>query len=372
MWHGGCTLSPAMDLVDCVAATMFQPPGDTLPARLFKEVLDLEEVAARLGYNDAARSAAVSDARRRAEAALTAGASKGLTAIGLNDERYSPWLREIVDPPSVLWVRGRTPPFDRPTVAVVGSRQATPAGLQMGRHLGEGLAAAGLIVISGLARGVDGASHQGALAAGGLTIGVLGCGADVVYPSEHRELASQVAASGGVISEFPPGTSPLSHHFPLRNRIISGLARAVVVIEAGEKSGSLITAKMAMEQGREVMVVPGNVLSGRNRGGHSLIKDGARLVESVSDVLADLGMNRGIDKCGIDKCGIDDFGSDNLVIENELSRQMAIGETYDADTLAGLTGWDVSRLLSELAALELRGQVSRSAGGWTRLAGRAC
>lgn len=339
---------------------MFKPLGDTTPARLFREVLDLEEVAARLDIQDTARAAAVADARTRARDALADAARLGLRAVPITDDRYSPWLREIVDPPSVLWVRGTLAPFDRPVVAVVGSRQATPAGLQMGRHLGEGLAAAGLIIASGLARGVDGASHEGALAAGGTTIGVLGCGADVVYPAEHRELATRVAASGGVISEFPPGTSPHPHHFPLRNRIISGLSRAVIVIEAGEKSGSLITARMAMEQGRDVLVVPGNVLSGRNRGGHALIKDGARLVESVEDVLIELGLVAS---------RITDFQPDNSVTENELSKHMAIGETYDADTLAGLTGWDVSRLLSELVALELSGRVSRSAGGWTRLAG---
>jgi len=326
---------------------MFRPPGDTEPARLFKQTPDLLEVAARLSGpdpgreidSDAARAALVDAARVRAARALADAARLGLTAIPLGDERYSPWLAAIVDPPSVLWVRGKIPPFDRPAVAVVGSRQATPAGLQMGRALGQGLAAVGLTVVSGLARGVDGASHEGALGVGGLTIAVLGCGPDIVYPGEHRELATRVAASGGVISEFPAGTSPQSHHFPLRNRIISGLSRAVIVIEAGERSGSLITAKMAMEQGREVMVVPGNVLSGRNRGGHSLIKDGARLVESVEDVLAELGIQRGSDKRGIGK-----FGADNSVTENELSRHMAIGETYDADTLAGLTGWDVSRL----------------------------
>ena len=352
-----------MDLLDAVAATMFRPPGDTEPARWFKEVLNLEDLAARIDPLDVKRAELLADARARAEKALADAARLGITAVPLGDERYSPWLAEIVDPPSVLWVRGAVPPFTRPAVAVVGSRQATPAGLQMGRALGEGLASAGLVVVSGLARGVDGASHEGALAAGGLTIGVLGCGPDIVYPSEHRDLATRVAASGGVISEFPPGTSPQPHHFPLRNRIISGLSRAVIVIEAGERSGSLITAKMAMEQGREVLVVPGNVLSGRNRGGHALIKDGARLVESVEDVLAELGLNR-----GIDKRGIGNFGADNLVAENELSRQMAIGETYDADTLAGLTGLDVSKLLSGLAALELAGVVKRSAGGWTRQA----
>ncbi len=356
-----------MDITDAVAAQMFRPPGDTLPARLFKETLNLLDVAAGLEVPEADRDRAVADARDRAALALADAARLGIKAIALTDERYSPWLGAIVDPPSVLWVRGRVPPFDQPAVAVVGSRQATPAGLQMGRALGEGLASAGLTVVSGLARGVDGASHEGALAAGGTTIAVLGCGPDIVYPFEHKELATRVAASGGVISEFPPGTQPLSHHFPLRNRIISGLSRAVIVIEAGERSGSLITAKMAMEQGREVMVVPGNVLSGRNRGGHSLIKDGARLVESVGDVLAELGIQR-----GIDKRGIDDFGADKLVTENELSRQMAIGETYDADTLAGLTGWDVSKLLSGLATLELAGVVVRGPNGWTRRSNRQC
>jgi DNA processing protein len=359
-----------VSLLDAVAASMVRPPGDTRPARLFKEVLDLEALVGQLEADDAARAALLAAARDRATVALELAERQGLTAISLVDARYSSWLREIVDPPSVLWVRGvippLSPPAERPVVAIVGSRQATPAGLQMGRWLAEGLAGAGLAVVSGLARGVDGAAHEGALASGGVTIGVLGCGADVVYPSEHRDLAARVAASGGVVSEFPPGTAPLPHHFPLRNRIIAGLSRAVVVIEAGEKSGSLITAKMAMEQGRDVLVVPGNVLSGRNRGGHALIKDGARLVESVDDVLAEIGM-LGAARAG--QVGTD--GADNLMIDNELSKQMAIGETYDADTLAGLTGWDVSKLLSELARLELGGQVSRLAGGWVRRAGRA-
>jgi DNA processing protein len=358
-----------MDLLDAVAATMLRPPGDTEPARWFKELGRLESVAAAIDPLDVRRDALIEDARARADKALANAARLGISVIALADERYSPWLREIVDPPSVLWVRGEIPPpdtFARPAVAVVGSRQATPAGLQMGRRLGEGLAEVGLTVVSGLARGVDGASHEGALSVGGLTIRVLGCGPDIVYPSEHRELAAKVALSGGVVSEFPPGTPPQSHHFPLRNRIISGLSRAVIVIEAGERSGSLITARMAMEQGRDVLVVPGNVLSGRNRGGHALIKDGARLVESVGDVLTELGLNRAAaDRVAVDR-------GDNLVTENELSRRMAIGETYDADTLAGLTGWDMSRLLSGLAVLELSGQVKRSAGGWTRLAGRPC
>lgn len=364
-----------MNLLDAVAASLVRPPGATGPARLFKEVSDLEELVHRLEpvdpveCDDMGRAALVAAARARATSALAAAERAGLTPIALGDDRYPPWLREIVDPPSVLWVKGNVPPLSGasplPAIAIVGSRQATPAGLEMGRMLAEGLAARGAAVVSGLARGVDGAAHEGALAGGGVTIGVLGCGADVVYPSEHRDLVARVAASGGVVSEFPPGTSPLPHHFPLRNRIIAGLSRAVIVIEAGEKSGSLITAKMAMEQGREVLVVPGNALSGRNRGSHALIKDGARLVESVDDVVAEMGLL----PLG-DAARVSENDADKLMIGNELSQRMAIGETYDADTLAGLTGWDVSLLLSELARLELAGAVRRSIGGWTRLAGR--
>ncbi len=148
------------------------------------------------------------------------------------------------------------------------------------------------MVVSGLARGVDSAAHRGALEAGGLTVAVLGCGADVVYPAEHRGLAREVAERGALVSELAPGTRPHPHFFPLRNRIISGLARAVVVIEAGEKSGSLITARSALEQGREVLAVPGNVLSGRNRGGHALLRDGAKIVETADDILEELGWRR--------------------------------------------------------------------------------
>ena len=180
----------------------------------------------------------------------------------------------------------------------------------------------------------------------------------MIYPAEHRDLTSRVAASGGVISELPPGTTPQPHYFPLRNRIIAGLSRAVVVIEAGERSGSLITARMALEQGREVLAVPGNVLSGRNRGCHALIKDGARLVETVGDVLDELGWVRRDDTGAI---------QDGKSIEmSALEQKMAIGEVYDADGLAKLTGWAASQLLAELAALEISGRLARVPGGWMR------
>jgi DNA processing protein len=260
-------------------------------------------------------------------------------------------------------VRGRLASFDRPAIAVVGSRHATPMALEVGRRLAAGLASAGLTIVSGLARGVDGQSHEGALDGGGTTVAVLGCGADLVYPAEHRDLATRVAARGGVVSELPPGAAPQAHHFPLRNRLIAGLSRAVVVIEAGDKSGSLITARMAMDQGRDVLAVPGNPLSGRSRGCHALIRDGARLVESVEDVLDEIGWSaRAAAAADVTKGQPD----------NELSKHMAIGETYDADTLAGLTGLNVSSLLSDLASMEIDGLVRRVRGGWTRVAGRQC
>ena len=170
----------------------------------------------------------------------------------------------------MLWTRGAAAALERPAVALVGSRAASPHGLAVAERLAADLAARGIVVVSGLARGVDSAAHRGALSGGGSTIAVLGSGADIIYPPEHAALAREIEATGVVMSELAPGTPPLPLFFPLRNRIISGLSRAVVVIEAGEKSGSLITARLALDQGRDVLAVPGNVLSGRNRGAHAL------------------------------------------------------------------------------------------------------
>ena len=185
-----------------------------------------------------------------------------------------------------LWVRGDACALARTAVAIVGSRRASPGSLDIAHRLASDLARIGLTIVSGLARGCDGAAHRGALEAGGITIAVLGSGLDVIYPPEHDALAEQIARQGALLSEFPPGAPPLPHHFRQRNRLISGLAHGVIVIEANDKSGSLITAGCALAQGREVMVVPGTVLAGRNRGGHQLIRDGAALVENAEDVLA--------------------------------------------------------------------------------------
>ncbi len=213
----------------------------------------------------------------------------GARLVRWTDADYPARLREIPDPPPYLFVRGEMPPADTRCVAVVGARAASDAGRRMARRIGLELAAKGFTVVSGLARGIDSEAHQGALDAGGNTIAVLGCGVDVIYPAEHRALADAIIASAGAIfSELPVGTQPLPENFPTRNRIISGLSLGVVIVEAAEKSGSLITARMALEQDRQVFAVPGSPLGGKARGSNRLIKQGAVLVDCVEDVLEEL------------------------------------------------------------------------------------
>lgn len=203
------------------------------------------------------------------------------------DASYPEPLRQIPDPPLFLYVRGELTAADAMAVALVGSRDATPYGRQMTAHLAEGLAARGVTIVSGLARGIDAAAHAAALRAGGRTVAVLGSGIDVIYPSEHHPLSMQIAAHGAIVSEYPMGAPPDAENFPGRNRIISGLSLGTVVVEAAERSGSLITARFAAEQGREVFAVPGPV-GVRTRGTHQLLRDGAALAEGPEDVLREI------------------------------------------------------------------------------------
>jgi DNA processing protein len=212
----------------------------------------------------------------------------GVRRIGRHDDEFPAQLRAIPDAPALLYVRGVLAREDALAVAVVGSRRATGYGEGVAEELGAQLAARGVTVVSGLARGIDSAAHRGALRGGGRTIAVLGSGVDVIYPPENRRLAGLIEGSGAVVSPFLPGTPPLPQHFPQRNRVIAGLALAVVVVEAAERSGALITARLAAELGREVMAVPGRVTSPASRGAHALIRDGAALVESWEDVVAGL------------------------------------------------------------------------------------
>jgi DNA processing protein len=276
-------------------------------------------------------------------------------AIPIDAPAYPALLRHIVDPPTVLWLKGHSVSLTHRAIAVVGSRNGTPAGLMTARRLGNELAAAGISVVSGLARGVDGAAHRGALDAGGVTVAVVGCGVDRTYPREHVALGAAILDRGALISEFPPGTSALPAHFPLRNRIISGLSRAVVVVEAHLKSGSLITARAALEQGRDVLAVPGNVASGCYRGSHSLIKDGARLVETVEDVLDEVGWRPVPERPA--------GASDKCHEINQLDGFIEPGGTIGLDELLARTGRPVTVLLAELSELELAGKVAKLPGG---------
>jgi len=212
----------------------------------------------------------------------------GIRVIGLHDNDYPARLRNIYDPPAVLFVKGTLLPEDSRAIAIVGSRRASPYGRHVAAELAAGLAEHGFTVVSGLALGADAAAHEGALRAGGRTLAVLGGGVDIIYPPEHAGLYGRIAASGAVISEAPPGAPSTKSSFPIRNRIISGLSVGVVVVEAPEKSGALITASLALEQGREVFAVPGSVNSAQSRGSHRLLRDGAHLVESVEDILQDI------------------------------------------------------------------------------------
>lgn len=296
-----------------------------------------------------------------ARAALDRSEQSAIDVVDWSDADYPPLLAAIDDPPPVLWLRGDRSAFRGPAVAIVGSRTGSPSALTVAERLAADLADRGVAVVSGLARGVDSAAHQGALRAGGRTLAVLGCGVDVTYPPENGALANAVIEAHGsaVVSELAPGTKPLHWFFPLRNRIISGLSRAVVVVEAGEKSGSLITARLALDQGRDVMAVPGNVLGGRNRGGHALIRDGARIVESADDILEELP---GCLETAEERVGARAMAGLGTPHDPVLAALPA-GEALDLDHLAAQSGLPPTRLLAKLFALELAGRVHRVGGG---------
>lgn len=209
---------------------------------------------------------------------------EGVKIVTLSDPSYPECLKHIYDPPPVLYVKGEIKPEDNHAIAVVGARRCSHYGRMSAERLASQIARIGLTVVSGLARGIDTAAHQGALSAGGRTIAVLGSGLDRLYPAENKKLADKIAASGAVITEFALGTTPQKTNFPLRNRVISGLSLGVVVIEAARRSGSLITAAIALEQGRTVFAMPGRIDSYASKGTHALIKDGAKLVESLEDI----------------------------------------------------------------------------------------
>jgi DNA processing protein len=297
---------------------------------------------------------------RNAEKEVKLAERAGIKILYLADDSIPVLLKSIPDPPLVLYVRGELNPEEL-CIALVGSRKATTYGLNVTHAMARDLANVGLIVVSGLARGVDARAHSAVLQEGKRTIAVLGSGVDVIYPSEHRSLADRIAASGAVISEFPFGTPPNRENFPVRNRIISGLSVAVVVVEASRKSGSLITARMAGEQGREVMAVPGNIFNESSQGCHSLIKDGAALIESWKDVIAALpekfakGVSLPLDE---NKTSSEDLTE----IEKSIIALLSFDQPKHIDQLAGLAGIRPQDLLGTLVDLELKSLVSQMPG----------
>ncbi len=282
--------------------------------------------------------------------------------VALDDPEYPPALRQLHDAPLYLIARG-TPMDDRPAVAIVGARRATSYGTETARLFAEGLAAAGVTVVSGLARGIDGAAHEGTLAARGRTIAVLGSGIDVIYPAEHAGLAGRIVETGTLLSERPVGAAPVASHFPARNRILAAMTQGTIVIEAAERSGSLITARLANECGREVFAVPGRIDSPLSFGAHLLIRDGATLVRDVDDVLEQIAPAL----AGAGRAGSSGEKADSGVIALiELLRN----EPRAVDDLIRESRLSADKILATMLDLELRGVVRKVGGRLFQLTGR--
>ena len=291
----------------------------------------------------------------------------GIRVIHWQHPEYPAVLRHIHGPPPVLYCRGDTGALDRPCLAMVGSRHASRDGLNHARRFAHALSEGGFSVVSGLALGVDGAAHRGAVDGGGMTIGILANGVDQPYPRRHETLANDLLQAGGLlVSELPPGTPARSHLFPQRNRLISGLCRGVLVVEAGLRSGSLITARLAMEQGREVFAIPGSIHQPSVRGCHRLIREGAVLVETVDDIVSELGVWDSLPS----QAG-PDVAPEPAHLDDE-SRRVLEAVTYepvDSDSLCRATGMGAADLLQAMLLLEMEGLVESTAGGYRRRSG---
>jgi DNA processing protein len=291
--------------------------------------------------------------RRLLDATLEWIERDGHHLITLGDAAYPPGLLQIHDPPTVLYARGDIERLAAPAIAIVGSRNATPQGMRDAHAFAAALSAAGLCIVSGLALGIDSAAHRGGLAGPGSSVAVLGTGADRIYPRRNRELGDEIAARGCLLSEFALGAEPLPGNFPRRNRLISGLARGVLIVEAAMRSGSLTTARFALDQGREVFAVPGSIHAPHSKGCHWLIKEGAKLVEEADDVLTELGFDVPDTRAGV------------AAARRERDPVLAaIGyAAASIDEIAERTGLDAAKLAALLSRLEIEGRVQALAGG---------
>lgn len=317
---------------------------------------------------DEAQAAALASPDRDGVAqdlAWLAGAGRHL--VTWSDPAYPPQLRHIPQAPPALFCQGDLELLRRPQVALVGARSASPQGIENAKAFAGALAARGLVVTSGLALGIDGAAHRGALAADGLTLAVCATGLDRVYPARHRELALEIAARGLLVSEFPTGVQALPDHFPRRNRIIAGLALGVVVVEAARESGSLITARLASEQGREVFAIPGSIHNPMARGCHALIRQGAKLVETVDDILEELGPQIGA-ALRVAPPGV--VRGETVVSDPLQARLLALLDDapQTVDAVALKLELAIEPLQAALLHLELAGAIAPLAGGaWQRV-----
>lgn len=317
---------------------------------------DLHSTLARPdGHNallsEAARAALRSgEARRRARDEQGRACQRGIRVVGSDEPEFPEWLGRTYDPPPVLFVRGALAPGEgERSVGIVGSRAATPQGLAFARALGRDLAQSGMTVVSGLARGIDAAAHRGALDAGGRTVAVLGSGLERVYPAENQPLAAAIAANAGaVVSEFPLDAGPRKENFPRRNRVIAGWGRGVVVVEAGARSGALITARVALDEGREVMAVPGHPTWAGAAGTNALLRDGAAMVRHAGDVLEALGLEA--------RPTVEPETEDDVLAVLRRDAPSSVEE------IASRCGYELPALLARLGELELAGRVRRLPG----------
>lgn len=276
----------------------------------------------------------------------------GVHVTTWHDADYPSMLREIDDLPPILYMRGALTPADANSVTIVGTRRPTAYGREVAKHLAGELAAAGATIVSGLARGIDGAAHRASMDAGGRTIAVLGCGVDVAYPPEHAKLMQEIAENGAVVSEFPLGAKPEARHFPRRNRLLSGLSLATLVIEAGEGSGTLSTVRFALEQNREVLCVPGSIYSPASRLTNQLIQEGAKLVMDAQDVLDEIRL-QAPSEAQIAMAGLGEVESDD-----ELAVYEALAyEPQHVDEVSRATGLPVTQVAGALTVMELKGRV---------------
>ncbi|MBM4277834.1 MAG: DNA-protecting protein DprA [Deltaproteobacteria bacterium] len=331
----------------------FQTPAAVFQASM-KELLEVEGLGAKV-----ASEIRKGPSEQAVNKELALVAKSGVRLITLQDKDYPPRLRDIYDPPALLYLRGGLKEEDELAVSIVGSRKTTPYGRWITEKISKDLVNHGITIVSGMARGVDSMAHLGAISGGGRTIAVLGCGVDVVYPPENRNLMAKIIEQGAVISEFPMGSPPEGGHFPKRNRIISGLSIGVIVVQASADSGSLITANYALEQGRDVFAIPGNVGADGSRGTNRLIKDGAKLVESSEDILEEILPQWRREKEKVEE--VKPRGPE-LSEEERVLYEMLSEDPIHIDTMIRESRFEPGKVSSVLLNLELKGLISQWPG----------